>query len=95
MRETNVITIQKNIPIPSVRGRGVAGKYEFVALLEDGDSFAVNGNTPDITPKAIKCWVYNQRTKGQTADLRSRRYTMRTLSGTSLNPTSIRIWRIR
>jgi len=95
MNGTNVITIEKNIPIPPYsRGGGVFGKYNFIEVLIAGDSFVVNGNTPDITPRAIKCWIYNQRTKGKTADLRSRRYTMRTLSGSSLNPTSIRIWRI-
>ena len=96
MNRTNVITIEKNIPIPPFsRGGGSFGKYNFVEVMSIGDSFVVNGNTPDITPRAIKCWIYNQRVKGRTSSLRNRRYTMRTLSGGSKNPTSIRIWRVR
>ena len=93
MSNTNVITIEKDIPIPRVSSRGLSGRYNFVYQMEVGDSFVINGNTPDITPKAIKCWVYNRRTKAGTALLRSRKYTMRTLSGTSINPNAIRIWR--
>ena len=93
MRHTNVITIEKDIPIPPIASKGEHGKYRFVNQMQVGDSFVINGNTPDITPKAIKCWIYNQRTKGKTISLRRRRYTMRTLIGSSTNPVSIRIWR--
>tara|TARA_R110000765_G_C18613742_1_gene570755 strand:- start:165 stop:452 length:288 start_codon:yes stop_codon:yes gene_type:complete len=95
VNRTNVITIEKDIPIPAPRGRSLAGKYNFVLALDRGDSFVINGNTPDITAKAIKCWVYNQRVKGITTNARNRRYATRTLSGTSLKPTSVRIWRTR
>ena len=95
MSRTNVITIEKNIPIPAPSGRGIAGRYNFVLDIEVGDSFVVNGNTPDISPKAIKCWVYNQPRKGLNSEARTRKYATRTLSGTSLNPTSLRIWRVR
>ena len=91
---TNVITIEKNIPIPAIIGGGTGDKYAFIELLESGDSFVINGNTPDMTPKAVKCWVYNQRTKGKTSELRARRYTIRTLTGTSVRPISIRVWRV-
>ena len=93
MSRANVITIEKNIPIPTPRGRGWSGRYDFILDLDIGDSFVINGNTPDITAKAIKCWVYNQPRKGKTVRARTRKYACRTLSGTSLNPTSIRIWR--
>ena len=89
---TNVITIEKNVAIPAITARGNGDKYAFVELLESGDSFVINGNTPDMTPKAVRCWVYNQRTKGKTPELRARRYTIRTLSGKSNNPVSIRVW---
>ena len=92
---TNVITIDKNVPLPVAMGRGLTGKYDFILDIEVGDSFVINGNTPDITPRAIKCWVYNQPRKGKTTSARNRKYACRTLGGTSTNPTSIRIWRIR
>ena len=97
MNNTNVITIEKNIPVPEpIKGvRGESGRYKFVEeSLVPGDSFVVNGNTPGITPKAIKAWVYNRRRKALTSALRNRRYAIRTLSGNSTNPTSIRVWRV-
>ena len=54
MRHTNVITIEKDIPIPPIASKGEHGKYRFVNQMQVGDSFVINGNTPDITPKAIK-----------------------------------------
>jgi|TARA_R110000824_G_scaffold32377_7_gene104585 hypothetical protein len=90
---TNVITIEKNIPMPTIGSRSSTNKYVFVHQLEVTDSCVINGNTPDMTPKAVRCWVYNQRRKAKTPELRARRYVIRTLSGSSTNPTSIRLWR--
>lgn len=95
MNRTNVITIEKNVPIPMIIARGCADKYLFTHQLDVTDSCVINGNTPDMTPKSVRCWIYNQRTKATTSELRARRYTIRTLSGPSKNPTSIRIWRVR
>lgn len=97
MNNTNIVTIEKNVPIPEfIRGgRGESGKYKFVEdSLEPGDSFMINGNTPDITPKSIKSWIYNRKRKALTSALRSRKYLIRTLSGSCSNPTSIRVWRL-
>ena len=93
----NIITIEKNVPVPAlIRGvKGNHGKYKFVEEnLEPGDSFVVNGNTPDITPRALKSWVYNRKRKASKESLRKRVYAIRTLSGTCSNPTSIRVWRV-
>jgi hypothetical protein len=92
----NIITIEKNVPIPELtRGPGSCGKYKFVEEnMEVGDSFVVNGNTPDITPRALKSWVYNRKRKATKLSLRRRAYAIRTLSGTCSNPISIRVWRV-
>ena len=86
---TNVITIEKNIPIPEpmITNGGRTGKYKFLSNLEVGDSFVVNGQMPDYSPKSVRCQVYEKSKQlGMTV-------TVRTLEGTSDKPTKIRIWR--
>ena len=91
MDDINVITIEKNVPIPEVRVSG-GGKYRyrFLKSVEVSDSFVINGNTPGFTPKAVRQYLYCQHSQKH-----GRRYTIRTLSGPNENPTAIRAWRIQ
>ena len=86
---TNIITIEKDIPVPEpIIERGVSHKYNFLSNLEVGDSFMINGNMPDYTPKAVRCQAYDKCKKmGMTI-------TIRTLEGKSDKPKKIRVWRI-
>ncbi len=85
----NIITIEKNIPIPELRTGCDRLKYIFLNNMEVGDSFCINGNTPDYSPKAVRSHIYGKHSvKNKT------KYTVRTLSGDSNDPTAIRIWRI-
>ena len=89
MTKMNVITIEKNIPIPEiVNGRGCAEKYNFIKDMEISDSFKINGVTPDFTTVGVRAHVYGLNT---TTD---RTYTIRTIEGHSENPDAIRVWRI-
>ena len=89
MENINVITIEKNIPIPAILSvRGTAEKYIFGDAMEIGDSFKVNGNTPNFSPSTVRAHFYGLNSKGE------RRFTIRTLEGHSQNPTAIRVWRI-
>ncbi len=86
----NIITIEKNIPIPfSNRGNGSRLKYLFVQNMEVGDSFYINGNTPDFIPATIKAHIYKLNSETQKT------YTIRTLEGCSKNPIAIRVWRTK
>ena len=88
MSELNVITIEKNIPIPAIiNGRGCSEKYNFIKSMEIDDSFKINGTTPDFSTVGVRSHVYGLNT---TTD---RTYTIRTLKGHSLNPDAIRVWR--
>ena len=88
MSTPNVITIESNIPIPSiVNGRGCAEKYNFINSMHVNDSFRINGNTPDFTAVSVRAHVYGLNAKTD------RTYTIRTIQGLSSNPTEIRIWR--
>ena len=87
MNNTNIITIEKGIPIPEHNwGAGIT-KYNFIEKMEIGDSFYINGTTPDYSPISVKAYMYklNKNT--------NKRYTIRTLEGKSKNPVSIRVWR--
>ena len=87
MSNTNVITIESNIPIPTSRWLGNSTKYDFINNLNVSDSFYINGNTPDYTPVSVRAHIYKLN-----ADT-DRQYTIRTISGLSKAPIGIRIWR--
>ena len=94
---SNIITIEKNIPVPpqTIGIRGESTKYKFIEdRMVPGDSCVINGNTPDITPKALRSWIYTRKINASTTALKRRTYAIRTLTGTSANPTSIRVWRV-
>jgi hypothetical protein len=85
---TNVITIEKGIPMPSYnKGKSQSYKYVFMNRMQVGDSFSINEDNPDYTPKSVRCYVYSKQIKN------NRKYSVRTTKGHSDNPTSIRVWR--
>ena len=90
MAKMNVITIEKNIPIPAViNGRGCEEKYNFIKDMEIDDSFKINGVTPDFSPVGVRAHVYGLNSSTE------RTYTIRTIEGHSSNPGAIRVWRVK
>lgn len=87
MPNTNVITIERNIPIPALTWTSRTIKYDFMNNLEVSDSFYINGNTPDFSPVSVRSYVYGLNCET------NRKYTIRTIEGPSKNPTAIRVWR--
>ena len=87
MPNTNVITIESNVPIPVSRWLGNSTKYNFVNNLNVSDSFYINGNTPDYNPVSVRAYIYKLNSDS------GRKYTIRTISGPSKAPNSIRVWR--
>tara|TARA_Y100000589_G_scaffold159909_1_gene152092 strand:- start:1028 stop:1294 length:267 start_codon:yes stop_codon:yes gene_type:complete len=87
--ETNVITIEKGIPIPEYTWHGNSTKYKFIKNMDIGDSFYINGTTPDFSPVSVKAHVYKLNADTE------RKYTIRTIEGKSKNPISIRVWRTK
>ena len=88
MNNTNVITIEKDIPIPEMITR-TKHKYLFLRNMVVGDSFVINGNTPDFSTISTRNYVYAEHSKRH-----NKRYTIRTLSGSTDRPTAIRVWRV-
>ena len=91
METTNIITIEKNVEMPTTRGYISHKKYNFVEKMEVGDSFVINGNTPDFSPENTRKHMYIRNAR-KTSNVK---YAVRTISGHSTNPTSIRVWRTR
>tara|TARA_R110002051_G_C8364734_1_gene442481 strand:+ start:122 stop:397 length:276 start_codon:yes stop_codon:yes gene_type:complete len=91
MTRTNIITIERNVPIPTRPGWGGPAKYGFINNMEVGDSFHINGNTPDFIPLNVKAHMYKLNADSRNTN----KFTVRTLEGPSTEPVSIRIWRIR
>ena len=91
MEITNIITIEKNVEMPTTRGYISHKKYNFVEKMEVGDSFVINGNTPDFSPENTRKHMYIRNAR-KTSNVK---YAVRTISGHSTNPTSIRVWRTR
>ena len=87
----NVITIEKDIPIPPVIRPFDYGKYEFMRGMKVGDSFKINGNTPDYKADRVRQYVYS----GKTAKRYGMRLSIRTLEGPCKKPTAIRVWRVK
>ena len=87
----NVITIEKDVPIPTIIRPFDYGKYEFMRGMEVGDSFKINGNTPDYKAHRVRQYVYS----GKTAKRYGMRFSIRTLEGPCKKPTAIRVWRVK
>ena len=98
---TNVIKIDKNVPLPKAttyHGGNRRSQFHFLKELEVGDSFEVNGNTPDIRPKTAMtaCYTLAKKYRGLGVyKFKDFRISVRTLHGTSAKPKTIRIWRVR
>ena len=93
----NVIKIDKHIPVPSPKtySGGRHSKFGFLKELSVGDSFEVNGNTPDLKPSNVMtaCYTLASKYRKLGGMYGNFRVTCRTLEGTSLKPSKIRVWR--
>jgi len=84
---TNVITIEKNVPRPRLRyDKGL--KYAFLSTLDIGDSFVINGNMPDYSPRCSST-LYAE------AKDRNIKISIRTEAGPASKPRRIRVWRVQ
>ena len=90
----NVITIEDGIAIPKATHPGRPSRYNFIESLRVGQSFAINGNTPDYNAKTVgsSCYTVAQRIR-KTTDSKFR-ISVRTIKGTSQKPTLVRCWRV-
>ena len=92
---SNVIHIRNNVPLPSPVMTRQLSKYGFISMLEVGQSFEINGDTPDYNAKSLAPAAYAVA-KHIRENTRHRKFTVacRTLEGTSKKPVVVGCWRI-
>jgi len=88
------IKIRSNIELPSAY-RVTPHRYGFITTLKVGESFEVNGDTPDYTPKSLASGVYQVASRYRKTTNRNFKVACRTIEGTSSNPIRSACWRTR
>ena len=90
----NVIEIRNNVPLPMPHASRQLSKYGFISTLEVGESFEVNGDTPDFKAKSLAPAAYAIAKHVRTTT-RNKKFTVacRTIHGTCKNPTVVGVWR--
>jgi len=90
----NVIKIRDNVPLPTPTMSRQLSKYGFISTLEVGQSFEINGDTPDYKAKSLAPAAYAVA-KHIRKHTRDRKFTVscRTLKGTCKEPVIVGCWR--
>ena len=90
----NVIKVRDNIPLPTPTMSMQLSKYGFISTLEVGQSFEINGDTPDYKAKSLAPAAYAVA-KHIRENTRHRKFTVacRTLEGTCKQPVIVGCWR--
>ena len=94
----NVIEIRSNVPLPMPLASRQLSKYGFISTLKVGQSFEINGDTPNylaksLAPAAYAVASYVRKTTRLKRD-KSFAVACRTLEGTCKEPVIVGCWRI-
>ena len=92
----NVIKVDRHVPMPKMVYHRTS-RYGFLKELEVGESFLINGSTPDYHPKksTSSCYSYALNLRRKGGMYKNFRVSCRTLKGTFRNPKEVRIWRVQ
>ena len=95
---TNVIHIRSNVPLPTPMKSHQLSKYGFISTLKVGQSFEINGDTPNYQAKSLAPAAYAVASyvRKTTHLKRDKGFTVacRTLEGTCKEPVVVGCWRI-
>ena len=88
------IKIRNNVDLPCPERGNTYSKYGFISTLEVGESFEVNGDTPDFKAKSLAPAAYAIAKHVRTTT-RNKKFTIacRTIHGTCKEPTVVGCWR--
>ena len=94
----NVIKIRDNVPLPTPTMSMQLSKYGFISMLEVGQSFEINGDTPDYKAKSLAPAAYAvaKHVREHAHTKRDKKFAIacRTLEGTCKEPVIVGCWRI-
>ena len=95
---TNIIHIRSNVPLPIPVKSHQLSKYGFISTLKVGQSFEINGDTPNYQAKSLAPAAYAVASyvRKTTHLKRDKGFTIacRTLEGTCKEPVIVGCWRI-
>ena len=95
---SNVIHIRNNVPLPSPIMSRQLSKYGFISTLKVGQSFEIDGDTPDYQAKSLAPAAYAVASyvRKNTHLKKDKGFTVacRTLEGTCKEPVVVGCWRI-
>ena len=88
------ILIRDNVELPCPERGNAYSKYGFISTLEVGESFEVNGDTPDFKANSLAPAAYAVA-KHVRDNTRNKKFTVacRTLHGTCKDPLVVGCWR--
>ena len=88
------ILIRNNVPLPCPERGNTYSKYGFISTLNVGESFEVNGDTPEFKAKSLAPAAYAIAKHIRTTT-RNKKFTVacRTVHGTCKEPTVVGCWR--
>ena len=87
------IKIRNNVALPPILPKRM-NKYGFISTLEVGESFEVNGDTPDFKPQSLVAAAYSIAKRVRRTTNKDFRVACRTIEGTSTHPIVTACWRI-
>ena len=95
---SNVIHIRNNVPLPSPIMTRQLSKYGFISTLKVGQSFEINGDTPNYQAKSLAPAAYAvaSHVRKTTHLKKDKKFAVacRTLEGTSKDPVIVGCWRV-
>jgi hypothetical protein len=95
---SSIIHIRSNIPLPTPMKSYQLSKYGFISTLKIGQSFEINGDTPNYQAKSLAPAAYAVASyiRKTTHLKRDKGFTVacRTLEGTCKEPVVVGCWRI-
>ena len=87
------IKIRSNVELPP-SFKVTSHRYDFIVELKVGESFEVNGDTPDYKPKSLASGVYQVASRYRKTTDKTFKVACRTIEGTSSDPIRSACWRI-
>jgi len=87
------IKIRSNVELPPAF-KLTSHRYEFITDMKVGESFEVNGDTPNYKAKSLSAAAYSVASHIRKTTNKKFRVACRTVEGTSANPIRSACWRI-
>ena len=86
------IKIRSNVELPPAF-KMTSHRYEFITDMKVGESFEVNGDTPEYKAKSLAPAAYTVASHVRNTTNKDFKVAVRTIEGTSSDPIIAAVWR--